>query len=431
MAKIITFRRLKTYWPLYAYILPSAVMVILFRYYPCASAIYHSMFRWNGYNVEDFIGIQNFHRIFGWSPLLWVIYGGWTCLLMMTLTGRPKFMQGKAAIGLLGLAWLVGAALKFRGGPDGTARVFNLVAGDALAWYPVTLIACTAGVALHLVTSARWARIISSVCLLYAFLHFFDRSMVATGDPTLWKGFAVIFILVVANIFKMIPSIATAVVIHRIVSEKAQYIYRVLFVVPMIIPQMVYLLIWKYFFEPTGGALNKILHWSGGMDLLVYMDKMMNWGVFNAGQNPAWLGNVHLIIPSLIMWGFPWVGVVGVLIYLAGLSSIGKELYEASDIDGINWLQKFFYIELPLIMTQVRINLILMIIGTLQGYGFILILLGDGGGPQGVALVPGLYMFRNAFVEGYAGYACALGLVLFIFILLLTEINNRYVRVEK
>lgn len=167
------------------------------------------------------------------------------------------------------------------------------------------------------------------------------------------------------------------------------------------------------------------------MNLLVWLDGVFDWGVFVAGQAPAWLGEPKLIIPALIFWGFPWVGVVGVLIYLAGLQSISLDVYEAADLDGVNWLQKFTKIEFPLILTQVRINLIMMILATLQGYGQILILLGDGGGPDGVAMVPGLYMFRNAFVEGYAGRGCAVGLVIFVFILILTEINNRYVRVKK
>ena len=72
-----------------------------------------------------------------------------------------------------------------------------------------------------------------------------------------------------------------------------------------------------------------------------------------------------------------------------------------------------------------------MIIGTLQTYGMILILLGDAGGPNGKMMVPGLLMYRSAFVEGYSGYACSIGLILFFLILVLTEINNRFVRVEK
>ena len=117
--------------------------------------------------------------------------------------------------------------------------------------------------------------------------------------------------------------------------------------------------------------------------------------------------------------------------YSSRISSISTDLYEAADIDGVGWFKKFLYIELPLIMTQVRINMVLMIIGTLQQYGFILILIGIDGGPKGTAMVPGLYMFREAFQNGYMGYACAIGFVLFLFILALTELNNRYVRVEK
>ncbi len=82
-------------------------------------------------------------------------------------------------------------------------------------------------------------------------------------------------------------------------------------------------------------------------------------------------------------------------------------------------------------MTQVRLNLILMIIGTFQAYGFQLILLGPEGGPQNRGLTPGLYMFYQAFMQQNYGYACAIGLALFVIILLLTIVNQKFVRVEK
>jgi len=146
---------------------------------------------------------------------------------------------------------------------------------------------------------------------------------------------------------------------------------------------------------------------------------------------PAWLGNRDLIIPALIFWGFPWVGTVGVLIYLAGLQQIGQDVYEAAELDGVGPVGRIFKIELPLIMTQVRINLIFMTIGTLTGYEMFLILLGVEGGPGNRGMVPGLYMFREAFLNSKYGYACALGLVLFVMILLLTIVYQRYVKVDK
>jgi raffinose/stachyose/melibiose transport system permease protein len=79
----------------------------------------------------------------------------------------------------------------------------------------------------------------------------------------------------------------------------------------------------------------------------------------------------------------------------------------------------------------VRLNLVLMVIGTLQMWGLVFILLGDTGGPGGVAMLPGLYMFHKAFRQMDAGYACAIGLLLFFVTLVLTLINNRYVRVSK
>ena len=254
----------------------------------------------------------------------------------------------------------------------------------------------------------------------------------AFGDEVLWGSFLTIGVLIVANVVKLIPSIFMAVMVHRISSDKWQYWYRVLLVVPMIVPGLVTLFIWKFFFDPNLGVLNKVLDATGIKALLVFLDNhLLHAGVFQSDVPIAWLSQPDLIIPSLIIWGFPWIGTVGVLIYLAGLQSIGTEVYEAADLDGVNSFQKFRHIELPLIMTQVRLSLVLLIIATLQGFGLQLLLLGESGGAGGRGMVPGLWAFNRAFVAGEFGYACAIGLILFVFILGLTIINNKYVRVEK
>ena len=302
-------------WKLYLFIVPSLFAVGLFSYFPAASAIYHSFFRWSGGDVKEFIGFNNF-----------------TAILQ---------------------------------------------------------------------------------------------------DHVFWNSFITIGILVVANVFKMIPSIFLAVLIHRLTSDRWQYWYRVLVVLPMIVPGLVTLFIWKFFFDPNFGVLNNVLDATGIKTLLVSIDGLFNWGIFQAGIPIAWLGEPSLIVPSLIIWGFPWIGAVGVLIFLAGLQSIGTEVYEAADLDGVTPFQKFLHIELPLIMTQVRLMFVLMIIGTLQGYGLQFLLLGEEGGPGGKGMVPGLWMFNRAFLAGEFGYACALGLFLFVFILILTMINNKYVKVDK
>jgi len=251
------------------------------------------------------------------------------------------------------------------------------------------------------------------------------------GDTVLWASFGTIGILVVANVFKLIPSILMAVLIHRLKSDKWQYWYRVLLVVPMIVPGLVTLFIWKFFFDPNIGVLNQVLDATGLKSLLVMVDSFFKWGIFQDGMPVAWLSDPNLILPSLIIWGFPWIGAVGVLIYLSGLQAIGTEIYEAAELDGAGSWQQFLHIEFPLIMTQVRLSLVLMIIGTLQGFGLQMLLLGTSGGPEGRGMVPGLWMFNKAFVAGEFRYACGVGILLFVFILGLTYLNNKYVRVDK
>lgn len=259
-------------------------------------------------------------------------------------------------------------------------------------------------------------------------LENFERAM---GDRILWNSFGTVSILIVFNVLKTIPSIAMAVMIHRIRSDRWQYVYRVLVVVPMIVPHLVVLFIWKFFFDPNLGILNRLLDATGVKHLLVGLDQLLGWGTFHADAPIGWLSQPELILPSLFIWGFPWIGTVGVLIYLAGLQSITPEIYEAADLDGIGPFGKFLHIELPLILTQVRVSLILVIIATLQGYGLMLLLLGDTGGPGGRGMVPGLWMYNRAFIAGEFGYACAIGLLLFVFIAVLTWINHKYVRIEK
>nr|MCU0792898.1 sugar ABC transporter permease [Opitutaceae bacterium] len=216
----------------------------------------------------------------------------------------------------------------------------------------------------------------------------------ALSDTVLWDSFKTVSILIVFNLFKMIPSIAMAVMIHRLKSDASQYFYRVMLVVPMIVPSLVTLFIWKFFFDPNLGVLNNILDFTGLKSLLVSLDSFFGWGVFFDNVPIGWLSQPELILPALFLWGFPWIGTVGVLIYLAGLQSIGQEVYEAAELDGVGPFKKFLYIELPLILTQVRLSLILLIIGTLQGYGLQLLLLGDTGGPGGRGMVPGLWMYN-------------------------------------
>ena len=179
---------------------------------------------------------------------------------------------------------------------------------------------------------------------------------------------------------------------------------------------MVGFLMWKYFYEPNAGILNNILR---------------SLSLLGPNEIIQWLSSKRLVIPSLIFANFPWVGAFGVLIYLAGLQNISEDIYEAAEIDGAGAFTIFWYIEMPLITTQIRINLILMMIRTIQRWQNIYLFVGDSGGPDGIATVPGLLVFREAFSRGYFGYGCAVGFLLFLVTLILTFFNNKIVRTKK
>jgi ABC-type sugar transport system permease subunit len=96
--------------------------------------------------------------------------------------------------------------------------------------------------------------------------------------------------------------------------------------------------------------------------------------------------------------------------HLAKLQSIGKDVYEAAEIDGVNWWTKFTRIELPLIMGSIYLLLVFVIIDTIKDAGMVMALAGMYGGPGGKATVPALFMIRKAFIEQEMGYACAVGI---------------------
>jgi ABC-type glycerol-3-phosphate transport system permease component len=241
-----------------------------------------------------------------------------------------------------------------------------------------------------------------------------------------WNSFKLAFILGGWNVVKMVPALFVAVAIHRCRSDRMQFLYRTLFVIPMVIPGLIIVLIWRsFFFEATSGYLNKFLLSTGLFDLLVHLDKALGWGgVFVPGQMPAWLGDPRLIVTACIVWGFPWVGSFAVLTHLAKLQGISKDIYEAAEIDGVGWWSKFTKIELPLIMGSIYLLLVFVIIDTVKDAGMILALAGVFGGPGGKATVPALFMIRKAFLDQQMGYACAVGIVLTLVVMILQKLSS-------
>lgn len=142
-------------------------------------------------------------------------------------------------------------------------------------------------------------------------------------------------------------------------------------------------------------------------------------------QQP-WLGSPKTSLYAVTFMGFPWVGGVTVLIYLAGLQGISDEIIDSSLVDGCSGLRRLFSIDIPLILGQFKLIIVLAVIGGLQGWVAVFVM--TAGGPGTASMVPGLWMYNNAFLWNKMGYASAIGMFLFVLILSVTILNIKFVR---
>ncbi|HIJ75020.1 MAG TPA: sugar ABC transporter permease [Candidatus Hydrogenedentes bacterium] len=229
-----------------------------------------------------------------------------------------------------------------------------------------------------------------------------------TRDPTTIPSFLnMLFLTLFAVCTRLSIPLILAKLIHALASERARYFYRVLFLIPVLVPGVAVQLIWAGMIYRDRGMLNEALR-AVGLDTLV----------------TGWLSDPSTALVAVAFVGFPFVGGFEVLIYYAGLSSIPQSVTEAAAIEGCVGLQKFFRIDIPMVLSQLKLILILTIIGGVQGFQGIFIM--TRGGPGFKTTVPGLWMYFNAFSFQRMGYACAIGVCLFAVIFGLTILNMRY-----
>ena len=134
----------------------------------------------------------------------------------------------------------------------------------------------------------------------------------------------------------------------------------------------------------------------------------------------------HLALLSILLIGFPWISNLGFLIFLGGLQNLPRDIIDASKLDGLGAVRRVFAIDIPLLLPQFRIVVILSGIYAVQN--FIPILLLTNGGPGTATLVPGLDMYQSAFSNDQYGYGMAIGTLLFAVMLVFTLAAMRLLR---
>ena len=238
----------------------------------------------------------------------------------------------------------------------------------------------------------------------------FDNYKYLFQEPLFYKSLYNTFRYV---IFAIPLSIALSLFLASLLNMKikGQPVFRSIFFLPAVIPAVAATMIWIWMLEPLGGFLNRFL------------------GIFGIhGIN--WLGHPRYTMASVIiitLWG---VGTT-VIIFLAAIQDVPKELYESADIDGAGKLSKFFYITVPGISHMILYQVILGIINGFQVFTQVYIIITSqsgvlkgslGGGPNDSLLMYPLFLYQNAFALLRMGRASAMAWILFLIVGLITII---------
>ena len=231
-----------------------------------------------------------------------------------------------------------------------------------------------------------------------------------TKDLTCGPSMLTMFTLTLfAVCVRLTVPLVVAKLIHSLPRERWRYVYRIVFLTPIVVPGVAVQLIWAGMIYGDTGLLNEALRAVG----------LADWAT-------GWLSNPDTALVAVMFVGFPFIGGFEVLIYYAGLSAIPTSVNEAASLEGCTGVSKFLRIDIPLVLSQLKLILILTIIGGLQGFQNLYIL--TQGGPGFKTTVPGLWMYFNAWQFQRMGYACAIGVVLFLMIMTLTLLNIKYFR---
>ena len=224
-----------------------------------------------------------------------------------------------------------------------------------------------------------------------------------TRDADFWQSLKV---TVTYSLFSIPLQLVVALGLAVLLNEASRSIglFRTLFYLPSIVASAAAAVLWTWIFNPEFGPINGLLRLVGL-------------------TGPAWL-----IDPKYALWALIIMSIWGVggtmLIFLAGLKGIPSNLYEAAEIDGASRVARFFRITLPMLSPTIFFNFVMTLIGSFQTFDSAYIIgtraSGSIGSPAKSTLFYMLHVYDQAIAQTKMGYASALGIVLFIIILILT-----------
>jgi raffinose/stachyose/melibiose transport system permease protein len=227
-----------------------------------------------------------------------------------------------------------------------------------------------------------------------------DNFTAAFKDEDFWSAVKNNVYFILFSVFIQVPLIIFFALLIGSV-KKLQGFYKTTVFMPSILSTSVIGILWGFIYEPEIGLLNQVLG--------------------KIGIGPIyWLAEAKWAMPAILVTNaWQWLGFYIVLV-LAAIFAIPKELGEAATIDGANGFQRAIYLTVPLIRPIISVIVMLSIAGAMRVVDIVLVM--TNGGPAGATEVMASYMVSRAIRSGEYGYGTALSLLIFVFALLLTAV---------
>ena len=224
-----------------------------------------------------------------------------------------------------------------------------------------------------------------------------------TKDPVFWKSLGnTLYYVALAVPSSCICAIFLATLLNQKV--KGTPLFRMLFYLPTVLSGVAVYQLWMQLLAPQSGLINSVLRLVGI-------------------EGPSWLSDPAWTKPSLVMMRV-WALATSMLLYLSSMNSVSRDLYEAADIDGASFLQKFRKITLPQISPIIFFDIITNMTGAFQVFQEALVMSKNGkGDPAGSLLFYNLHIYQEAFTHYDMGYASAMAWFLLLIVMSITVVN--------
>lgn len=253
------------------------------------------------------------------------------------------------------------------------------------------------------------------------------------GDPlfvrALWNT---VYFMIFAIPVTMLTALGLAMLLN--LNVRGQAVYRTIFFLPSIVPIVASTVLWLWILNPEYGVLNMFIRPVLNLlqDLWTALPDGLLSGLgldphYRFPPPPGWLSDRNWSKPGLIIMSIWGVG-NNMILYLAGLQEVPKELYEAAEIDGAGAWTRVRHVTLPMISPILFFTLVMGMIATFQYFTQAFIMTDGGGGPADSTLFYALYLFNNAFIYFRMGYASAMAWIMFVLIMVCTAVVFRAAR---